>query len=129
MVQKVEKRREWDEDKNSGEEVQKIILSRKGFDSESGGCASPIFEDNSFLSLPIPEPSARLRFSDISGRQSIGKIVHDLTTGKKALTGSDRVHLDPDLSRDSLPRKSGWRPLYGQSLNAQTHLDNNGVGC
>jgi Nucleotide modification associated domain 3 len=113
------------------EEVQqmKIILSRKGFDSESGGCASPIFEDNSFLSLPIPDPSARLRFSDIGGNQSVGTIVQDLTGGrKKALTGSDRVHLDPDLSRDSLPRKSGWRPLFGQAGIAQNHLDRNGVG-
>jgi len=57
----------------------KIILSRKGFDStqENGGVASPIFEDQSMLSLPIPETEKskttscltydNLRFSDISG--------------------------------------------------------------
>jgi hypothetical protein len=107
----------------------KIILSRKGFDSEAGGCASPIFEDNSFLSLPIPESSARLKYSDIHGSQSIATIVQDLTGGrKKAIAGSDNVHLDPDLIRDALPRKPGWRPLYGQAHIAQNHLDRNGVG-
>ncbi len=32
----------------------KIILSRKGFDSKSGGYPSPIFPDKSLISLPIP---------------------------------------------------------------------------
>jgi len=33
----------------------KVILSRKGFDSSYGGCASPILPDGTLLSLPIPE--------------------------------------------------------------------------
>ena len=32
----------------------KIILSRKGFDSSNGGIVSPIFEDGSMISFPIP---------------------------------------------------------------------------
>ena len=32
----------------------KVILSRKGFDSANGGIASPIFEDGTMLSFPIP---------------------------------------------------------------------------
>ncbi|MBO4456467.1 MAG: hypothetical protein J5802_01965 [Butyrivibrio sp.] len=32
----------------------KIILSRKGFDSTNGGCASPIMPDGTLLSMPIP---------------------------------------------------------------------------
>ena len=32
----------------------KIILSRKGFDSANGGAASPLFDDGSAVSLPIP---------------------------------------------------------------------------
>jgi len=32
----------------------KFILSRKGFDSKSGGYPSPIFPDGSLISLPIP---------------------------------------------------------------------------
>lgn len=107
----------------------KIILSRKGFDSSFGGCASPIFEDDTFVSLPIPEKSSRLRYSDIGGKQRIGSIVEDLTSGRnKSLKASAPVHLDPDLSFDSLPRKPGWCPLFGQSYSAQSHLDNYGVG-
>lgn len=106
----------------------KLILSRKGFDSSFGGCASPIFEDGTFVSLPIPEKSGRLRFSDIDGKQRIGSIVQDLTRGRnKPCKASDHVHFDPDLRFDSLPRKPGWRPLLGQAESAQSHLDNNGV--
>lgn len=32
----------------------KIILSRKGFDSENGGYPSPIMPDGRLISLPIP---------------------------------------------------------------------------
>ena len=32
------------------------------------------------------------------------------------------VHLDPDLNPDMYARKNGWRPLFGQSGNAQGHL-------
>ena len=32
----------------------KVILSRKGFDSANGGILSPIFEDGTMLSFPIP---------------------------------------------------------------------------
>jgi Nucleotide modification associated domain 3 len=107
----------------------KLILSRKGFDSSFGGCASPIFEDDTFVSLPIPERTSRLRYSDIGGKQRIGSIVEDLTSRcNRSLKASDHVHLDPDLRFDSLPRKTGWRPLFGQAESAQSHLDNNGVG-
>ena len=86
----------------------KLILSRKGFDSSLGGCASPIFEDDTFVSLPIPEESGRLRFSDIAGKLRIGSIVEDLTGSRnKSFKASDHVHLDPDLRFESLPRKPG----------------------
>lgn len=97
----------------------KIILSRKGFDSSAGGCASPIFEDDTFISLPIPEQSGRRAFSDINWRRPIGPIVEDLSRRRRA---GERVHLDPDLRFDSLPRKPGWRPLFGQADAAQSHL-------
>ena len=32
----------------------KLILSRKGFDSEFGGCPSPILSDDELISFPIP---------------------------------------------------------------------------
>ena len=98
----------------------KLILSRKGFDSSFGGCASPIFEDGSFLSLPIPEPSSQMTFSKISGDRPVAKIVEDLTNGN--VKPEHGVHLDPDLRKDSLEREAGWRPLFGQAMAAQEHL-------
>ena len=97
-------------------------------DSSFGGCASPIFEDDTFVSLPIPEDSARLRFSDVAGKHLIDSIVEDLTRNvSKPLKASDHVHLDPDLQFDSLPRKPGWRPLFGQADAAEGHLYNSKV--
>lgn len=46
----------------------KIILSRKRFDSGSGGYATPIFPDGTMLSLPIPvekDSTVTTRFQDI----------------------------------------------------------------
>jgi hypothetical protein len=34
--------------------LMKVILSRKGFDSASGGMPSPILPDGTLISLPIP---------------------------------------------------------------------------
>ena len=38
-------------------ELMKIILSRKGFDSASGGLCNPILPDGTLLSMPIPGTS------------------------------------------------------------------------
>ena len=57
--------------------MPKIIFSRKGFDSSFGGVASPIFDDGSMYSLPIPS-SDRLKFQDIAYTykgDSLGEIV------------------------------------------------------
>src|SRR5260221_8039985 len=99
----------------------KLILSRKGFDAKGGGCASPIFQDGSFQSLPIPASEfSRLTLNDILGPHNIGRIVEDLTSGRRRrITAQERIHLDPDLRRDSLRRKRGWRPLFGQAQAAQ----------
>ena len=42
----------------------KVILSRKGFDSSNGGIVSPIFEDGSMISVPIPSKD-KDQFSDL----------------------------------------------------------------
>ena len=105
----------------------KVVLSRKGFDSSSGGCASPIFEDGSLLSLPIPYRSSTATYSEIQfNGEPIDKLVSDLTRGKVEPTAP--AHLDPDLRPDALPRQEGWRPLFGQTDAAQRHLERYDVG-
>jgi hypothetical protein len=110
----------------------KIILSRKGFDSAAGGCASPIFDNGSFFSLPILQPPStteshnRTTFSDINFTYPIGKVVQDLT--KHYIRADSIIHFDPDLRSDSLPRNAGWRPLFGQASAAQSHLAQHGIG-
>ena len=114
----------------------KLILSRKGFDSQSGGCPSPIFPDGTLYSLPIPddqsEPTSKIAYKDLwHGDTNVGKMVKDLTRGrqrKNRIRSKYRAHLDPDINRSTYsPRKKGWRPLFGQSGAAQGHLDNQGV--
>lgn len=104
----------------------RLILSRKGFDSQFGGVPSPILPDGSLCSLPIPSRDAR-RFADVHWNDSsFGEIVGDLTGGR--LGSAHHTHLDPDLHRDALPRISGWLPSFGQTAQAQTHLENEHVG-
>lgn len=43
----------------------KIILSRKGFDSASGGCPSFIIGDK-LISLPIPDEHTDLEYNNVN---------------------------------------------------------------
>ena len=114
----------------------KLILSRKGFDSQSGGCPSPIFPDGTLYSLPIPDdqsdPTSKITYKDLwHGDTNIGKVVKDLThkrQPKNRIRSKYRAHLDPDINRSTYsPRKKGWRPLFGQSGASQGHLRNQSV--
>src|ERR1035441_8703897 len=89
----------------------KLILSRKGFDSSAGKKPSPIFPDGTMLSLPIPDKASTITYQDIAGNASasVGELVLDLA-GRPP---THRAHLDPDLSALSIPRRQGWRPLFG----------------
>lgn len=105
----------------------KVILSRKGFDSQYGKVPSPIFPDGTMLSLPIPSKSAPLTYSEVrAGGRSMGSVVRDLTAGEVPET--HRAHLDPDLNPEAVERPSGWRPLFGQVGAAAAHLEKQGVG-
>lgn len=105
----------------------KIIISRKGFDSGAGGCASPIFEDGSLMSLPIPDGRSKTKYRDLQGPCDVGKLVQDLSGHK--VWGNYPAHLDPDLEHATLvERGDGWLPSLGQTGSAQSHLDANGVG-
>jgi len=112
-----------------------VIFSRKGFDLQFGGFSSPILPDGRLVSLPIPNQKDNVSYSDLllsegenyydlmmslKGKVKYQKIWHDL---KK----STMCHLDPDIYRDIIPRKKGWKPIFGQMDAAQTHLENEGV--
>ena len=105
----------------------KLVLSRKGFDSSAGGKPSPIFPDRRMVSLPIPDINSAILYSDLryDGRP-LAPLVTQLT-GKK-VPEHFRAHLDPDLAPDTLPRRRCWRPVFGQTGAAQSHLRNQGVG-
>ena len=119
----------------------RLVLSRKGFDSDFGGRPSPILPDGQLVSLPIPDPGSDLRYADC--RTSDGGSYLELlqrlgidavrysngpTVTRVPVSGTLSAHLDPDLSRGTLPRPAGWRPLFGQVDRAQGHLRNQGVG-
>ena len=104
----------------------KLILSRKGFDSQSGGSPSPIFPNGTLYSLPIPHQHSEITYGDLwHGDTNIGKTVADLTCDR--IGSKDPAHLDPDINHIAYPRQAGWQPLFGQSGAAQGHLDNQGV--
>lgn len=103
----------------------KIIFSRKGYDSESGGVASPIFPNGTFCSLPIPSDEPPM-LKDVRFRgERLNRIVGQLKQAEDV--GRDGVHLDPDLDRDACHRMRGWLPCFGQIGAAQSHLDSQNV--
>ena len=101
----------------------RIILSRKGFDSSAGGCPSPIFPDGRLFSLPIPDKTSPIVYSEIHYDDiDVGQLVSQLTRDPKR--AHHRAHLDPDLRKEALNRQPGWRPLLGQTGSTQGHLNN-----
>jgi len=105
----------------------RIVLSRKGFDSVSGGCPSPVLPDGSLVSLPIPDERSPVRYGELTWRGwNLGTLVAALTGGRHH-SGSG-AHLDPDVRPGLRPCRRGWRPAFGQLGAAQGHLRNQGVG-
>ena len=90
----------------------KIVLSRKGFDSSSGGYPSPILPDGKMLSLPIPGDWETLTYSDIiaPGGKTYAEIIEELDAG--AEIGCEGAHLDPDLVPGARPvLRTGFQHL------------------
>ncbi len=106
----------------------KIILSRKGFDSSSGGCPSPLFPDGQLYSLPIPDAAAAVRYCDLTPAGVASEGLVSQLTGRRHASRLG-AHLDPDLRASALPRAGGWRPSLGQAGSAQGHLRNQLVGA
>jgi hypothetical protein len=118
----------------------KIILSRKGFDSANGGYPSPLLPDGRLVSLPIPEGEPHgnpILYSDLYLDR--GKTYYDLMwdlfprprlrhhNGWHHFTPNTPCHLDPDICAGVLGRPRSWKPLFGQSGAAQTHLESQDV--
>jgi hypothetical protein len=104
---------------------RKIILSRKGFDSEYGGRPSPILPDGTMLSLPIPDDDECTRYKDLSFEGvSYLNIIRELGYNKNEVN----CHLDPDLRFDATHRDYSWKACFGQSGAAASHLNSQNVG-
>lgn len=106
----------------------KVILSRKGFDSSYGGCASPILPDGTMLSMPIPGgEDSQLKFDDIKyGTNTYLDIWNNLYPKHK--TDSLYCHLDPDIRAGVRTKPiDNWVAAFGQTDKAQRHLHNRGV--
>lgn len=104
----------------------KIILSRKGFDSQYGAQASPILPDGTLLSLPIPDDD-ELTYSDIQWNgQSYWDIISSLKP-RTTLSKNSHCHLDPDLRECTISRKDGWKQAFGQTSSSLTELRDYGV--
>lgn len=101
----------------------KVVLSRKGFDSANGGIVSPIFEDGTMISLPIPSNDKNsfdeLHYNGIP----YSRILSDLH-----YKGSPFCHVDPDLDQDRRFTKiDAWKPAFGQIDSSATYLKNIGI--
>lgn len=82
----------------------KIILSRKGFDSANGGIVSPIMEDGTLISFPIPSKEDKDGYDDlVYCGQLYSKILEDLHY--KEDSNRPNCHLDPDLTMDRRKNK------------------------
>ena len=107
----------------------KVVLSRKGFDSQYGGMPSPVLPDGTLLSLPIPSKTDKDKFADLHwhGKSYYELICELKPTGKIKETYT--CHLDPDIRAEAKDRPQGWMPAFGQDMAALSHLRNQQVGA
>ncbi|MGZ2748538.1 Nmad3 family putative nucleotide modification protein [Burkholderia stagnalis] len=106
----------------------KVVLSRKGFDSQFGGMPSPILPDGRLVPLPIPSEHDDVTLADLDFADAqLDRLISDLSAGKHGL--QRRVHFDPDLGGRRGANLANWRPALGQTGAAQSHLSRHGVGA
>jgi len=113
----------------------KIVLSRKGLDSEYGGIPSPVIKNGKgewmYIPIPIPSPHTNdIKYSELSWPEEFKNpsSFYEKITLKSEKT--EHCHLDPDINRDYLnDRHDEWTPNFGQVKSAQSHLKNNQIGA
>ena len=106
----------------------KVVLSRKGMDSASGGIPSPILPDGTLLSLPIPDVESGLGYDEIAYKRLLyEEIIHQLHPSFD-FEKYPCCHLDPDLYDVLKNRPEKWNPAFGQCGVSAKHLDKLGVG-
>jgi hypothetical protein len=102
----------------------KVILSRKGFDSENGGIPSAIMPNGDVVSFPIPSQNTST-FSDLRyGKSSYKNILDDLSVkfGYNEYPLSN-CHIDPDLDKSRWRRPPHrWKPAFGPSCDVWHYL-------
>ena len=112
-------------------EPKKLILSRKGFDSASGGCPQPYLSrrHDVFVTDTLRRQGSIRRPSTRRDRHR--NVVKGITGGR--LGEFHLVHLDPDLNFDAYRHRQDragweeWRGMLGQAGAAEGHLSNQGV--
>lgn len=105
----------------------KVVLSRKGMDSASGGIPSPILPDGTLLSLPIPDEASALSYDDIAYRGLSYKTLIRQLHPSFDFEKHPFCHLDPDLYDILKNRPADWKPAFGQRGISAKHLDKKGV--
>ena len=104
----------------------KIILSRKGFDSESGGYPSPTLPDGRMISLPIPSENDCFHYQDLKlDNKTYFDLMKELGINGDIL--NTPCHVDPDICKEVISRPEKWKHLFGQRGAAQGHLDKQNI--
>lgn len=107
----------------------KIILSRKGFDSQSGGMPSPIMPDGTLLSIPIPDEDGETTYHDLSyDGKTYYEIIQELNPRIAQKLKDSKCHVDPDMLNRYNAKVEGWKPAFGQHGIHQIHLEKQEVG-
>lgn len=107
----------------TGGQKMKIILSRKGFDSQYGGMPSPILPNGKLLSLPIPSDEGTTTYEDIvyDGKTYM-EIMGELKPQRAEKMKGSCCHVDPDMENRYGDSGKDWKPAFGQAGGAQTQL-------
>lgn len=117
--------------------MKKVVFSRKGFDSSTGGIPNIIFPDGTLYMIPIPSKESPISYSSLHffyEGDPIQKILNDLTEQTITTRGCKyfcdffdpkfRCHVDPMIIKSS--HFTGI--AFGQINASAAHLEKQGVG-